>query len=104
VTSEELQTAKEQLKGSYILGLESTSSRMNSNGKAELLLGKINTQEDVLSKIDAIEMNRVSEVIDKIFNNKSYAFGKHGSFSASGSGKYEKRTFYGKNSFTLHRI
>jgi len=74
IAKDELEKSKEQLKGSYILGLESTSSRMNSNGKSELLLQKINTQEDILSKIDSIEMNRVNEVIESVFNKKSFGF------------------------------
>lgn len=74
ITKDELEKSKEQLKGSYILGLESTSSRMNSNGKSELLLNKINTQEDILSKIDAIEMNKVKDVIDRVFHGKNYGF------------------------------
>jgi len=67
-TLQELEKSKEQLKGNYILGLESTSSRMNAIGKSELLLGYINTQEEILQKIDNINMDSVTEVIDRIFD------------------------------------
>ncbi|OPZ91990.1 MAG: Protease 3 precursor [Firmicutes bacterium ADurb.Bin419] len=67
ISEDELSKSKEQLKGSYILGLESTSSRMNSLGKSELMLGIINSPEEVLSKIDAVNSDKVNEVIRKIF-------------------------------------
>ena len=67
VDNERLRKAKEQLKGSYILGLESTSSRMFSNGKSVMFLDKINTPSDVLRKINEIDMWRVNSVIEKTF-------------------------------------
>lgn len=69
----ELAKSKEQLKGNYILGLESTSSRMNSIGKSELLLGYINTPDEILKKIDSITQDSVLKVIKEIFdiNNMS---------------------------------
>ncbi|MBU3159232.1 insulinase family protein [Clostridium frigoris] len=67
ITNEKLSKAKEQLKGSYILGLESTSSRMFSNGKSALFMDKINTPEEILQKIDEIDMIRVNTVMEKTF-------------------------------------
>lgn len=64
----DLEKSKEQLKGNYILGLESTSSRMNSIGKSELMLGQIDTPEEVLEKISSISMNSINEVIEKTFD------------------------------------
>ena len=62
-----LEKSKEQLKGNYILGLESTSSRMFSNGKSVLFLNKINTPSDVIEKIDKINMDSVERVKDLTF-------------------------------------
>jgi len=67
ISEEELAKSKEQLKGSYILGLESTSSRMNSLGKSELMLGKVYTPEEVLKKIDEVNNEKVREIIEKVF-------------------------------------
>jgi len=67
ISEEELAKSKEQLKGSYILGLESTSSRMNSLGKSELMLGKVYTPEEVLKKIDEVNNEIVLEIIEKVF-------------------------------------
>lgn len=74
IKEEDLNKSKEQLKGNYILGLESTSSRMNSIGKSELLLGYINTPEEVLEKIDRINLDSVVEIIEKIFNIERMSF------------------------------
>ncbi len=79
---EEIERSKEQLKGNYILGLESTSSRMNSIGKSELLLGRINTPEEVLKKIDNINHERVSDVIKRIFNLDKMSFTAVGNISS----------------------
>lgn len=68
ISAKELEKSKEQLKGNYILGLESTSSRMNSIGKSELMLGYINSPEEIISKIEAINMDRVNEIIKNVFN------------------------------------
>ncbi len=67
ITKDELDKSKEQLKGNYILGLESTNSRMNSIGKAELMLGRINTPEEVLQKMDRITIDNIREVIGMVF-------------------------------------
>lgn len=63
----QLYNSKEQLKGSYILGLESTSSRMFSNGKSALFLNKIKKPEEILNKIDKISMEHVNEVMEHTF-------------------------------------
>lgn len=68
ISEERLLKAKEQLKGSYILGLESTSSRMFSNGKSILSLNKINSPEDVLEKINAITKEKIDEVFERTFS------------------------------------
>ncbi|RCX13873.1 putative Zn-dependent peptidase [Anaerobacterium chartisolvens] len=74
ISEEELIKSKEQLKGNYILGLESTSSRMNSIGKAELMLGSINSPEEVLAKIDRVSMEDMWEVVERIFDISNVSF------------------------------
>lgn len=67
IDNEKLIKAKEQLKGSYILGLESTSSRMFSNGRSVMFSNEIRTPEDVLGKINAIDTCKVNNVMEKTF-------------------------------------
>lgn len=67
ISDDKLAKAKEQLKGSYILGLESTSSRMFSNGKSVLFLNKIKTPTDLIEKINRIDRFKLEEVMQKTF-------------------------------------
>ncbi len=68
ISENELFDSKEQLKGSYTLGLESTSGRMISIGKSELLLNKIYSPSEVLEKIDHVNMDSVNDIINGVFN------------------------------------
>lgn len=68
ISEEELYDSKEQLKGSYTLGLESTSGRMISIGKSELLLERIYSPTEILEKIDNVDMDSVNKVIETILD------------------------------------
>lgn len=68
LTDIEIKESKEQLKGSYILDLESTSSRMMSIGRSLLLNNKVESTDDILKSIDNVDSEIVKIVIDKIFN------------------------------------
>ncbi|WP_334072940.1 MULTISPECIES: pitrilysin family protein [Paenibacillus] len=63
----ELRKGKEQLKGSLILSLESTGSRMNRLGKNELMLGRHYTLDEMIARIEAVTMDHVNEVIKTMF-------------------------------------
>ncbi|AKG35169.1 M16 family metallopeptidase [Paenibacillus durus] len=64
---EEIRKGKEQLKGSLILSLESTSSRMNRLGKNELMLGRHITLDEMIAKIQKVTMDDVNKVLDRMF-------------------------------------
>jgi predicted Zn-dependent peptidase len=68
ITEDKLLKLKEQLKGNYILGLESTSSRMFSNGKSVLFLNRINKPEDIIQKINNVTKERLYEIMSKTFS------------------------------------
>lgn len=67
ISKERLNKGKEQLKGNYILGLESTSSRMFSNGKSVLFLNRINKPEDIIKKIDNIDNEKIRKILNTTF-------------------------------------
>lgn len=73
MTEVQVKKAKEQLKGSYILGLESISSRMFGMGKSELMQNKVYEPKDILHKIDQISSDDINEVIDCVFNGGIYS-------------------------------
>lgn len=68
VTDEEFAMAKEQLKVSYVLGLESSSSRMSSIGRSKLLRGVAVDPTDVVRKIEAVTKADVERVMRQVFS------------------------------------
>ncbi|GHU74154.1 peptidase M16 [Clostridia bacterium] len=62
ISESEFNMAREQLKGSYILGLESSSSRMSNIGRNLLLLGHVKDEQEVLDKIAACTIDDVMRV------------------------------------------
>ena len=67
ITKELLEINKEKIKANYILGLESTSSRMFANAKNMLLQNKIKTQEEVIKRINNINGDDINYVLDTCF-------------------------------------
>jgi predicted Zn-dependent peptidase len=66
LTEEELRKGKEQVKGSMMLSLESTSSRMSRLGKNELVLGREVTLDETLrgiQNVTAADVQRVARAI-----------------------------------------
>ncbi len=72
VTAEELAMAKEQVKSSYIFGLENINSRMFSIGKNELLLGKVFSPEEVLKGFDKVTQEDILDVATMVGDHSSY--------------------------------
>ncbi len=68
LSDEELHRGKEQLKGSLILSLESTSSRMNRMGKNELMLGRHFTLDEMLDRIDSVQMSDIRDVTKQMLS------------------------------------
>ena len=62
VTAEELHRGQEQLKGSLMLGLESTAARMGRIAKSELFYEAILTPDELAAKIDAVTVDMVQRV------------------------------------------
>ena len=62
ITLEELERGKGQLRGSLVLGLEDTGSRMSRIGKAELVYGEQLSVDEILARIAAVTPDEVSAV------------------------------------------
>ncbi|AIX07443.1 MULTISPECIES: M16 family metallopeptidase [Bacillus] len=67
ITSRELENSKEQMKGSLMLSLESTNSKMSRNGKNELLLGKHKTLDEIINELNAVNLERVNGLARQLF-------------------------------------
>ena len=66
--AEEFAKAREQLKSGYILGLESTSSRMSSLGRRLLLLNETRTETEVIDRINAISFEETNALMREILS------------------------------------
>ncbi len=66
LTDKEFISAKAQLRGGFVLGLESSSGRMQSIGRSTLLLDRINDPQEQMRKIDAVTMEDVLRMGAKV--------------------------------------
>ncbi len=72
VTAEELQSAKDFLKGSMLLAMESTDNRMTRLAKNELFLRDVGISlEESREMIDAVTAELIQELADKLFVNET---------------------------------
>ncbi|MEH7010699.1 pitrilysin family protein [Neobacillus niacini] len=69
ITDKELMNSKEQLKGSLMLSLESTNSRMSRNGKNELLLKRHRSLDEIIEQIDQVTKQSVDGMATSVFTN-----------------------------------
>lgn len=68
---DELRRIKDQMKGSLMLSLESSHSRMNKLAKDELIAGKHSSLEHMLKDIDAITQRHVARVAVELFDRQT---------------------------------
>lgn len=73
ITEKEFKSAKAQLRGGYMLGLESSSGRMQSIGRGMLLHNKLRSPEETLEKIDAVTMESVMDIARRVLTAKPSA-------------------------------
>ncbi|WP_214797886.1 MULTISPECIES: pitrilysin family protein [unclassified Exiguobacterium] len=81
LTDEEVDKGKRQLKGSLVLGNESSSARMNRNGRNLLLLDEVEPIEHVIQKVERIEGEEVNALIREVLQQqpaKSYVLPNEG--------------------------
>jgi predicted Zn-dependent peptidase len=78
VSEEELRRAKDHLKGSLMLSLESTSSRMNRLAKHEMHFGSFLTMDAMLASIDAVRREEVQALVDELLDEERLALTTYG--------------------------
>ncbi len=89
ITAEEMARGKGQLRGSLVLGLEDTSSRMSRIGKSELLYGELLSVDELLRRIDAVTDEDVRQVAQEVLGATPTLavvgpFEDHRAFAAAG--------------------
>jgi predicted Zn-dependent peptidase len=73
VSEAELQRAKDQLKVSIMLSLESTSARMSNLARQEIFFGRQFTLDEILERIDRVTADDVQRIAREIFRGDGLA-------------------------------
>jgi predicted Zn-dependent peptidase len=70
ITDEELRRAKDHLKGSLMLSLESTSSRMSNLARQEMYFHRFFTLDELVESIEAVTADDVQRIAQTFFDQK----------------------------------
>jgi predicted Zn-dependent peptidase len=73
VTPEELRRAKDHLKGSFVLGLESTSNRMGNLARQELYFKRFFSLDEMLNSVENVTAEEVRKLAQQFFDPKTMA-------------------------------
>ena len=73
LTDKEFRSAKAQLRGGFLLGLESSGGRMQALGRGHLLLGRVRTPEETLARIEAVTPDAVMDLARRLLGQKGSA-------------------------------
>jgi predicted Zn-dependent peptidase len=73
ITASELRKAKEHLKGSMMLGMESTSSRMGQIAKDEISFGRFFSMDEMIHDIESVSREMVHRVAQQVFDPQYYS-------------------------------
>jgi predicted Zn-dependent peptidase len=73
VGSEELRRAKDHLKGSLMLGLESTTSRMSNLARQEMYFRRFFSLDEMVESIEAVNADDIQRIAQTFFDPKQIA-------------------------------
>lgn len=73
VSVEELQRAKAQLKGSLMLGLESSTARMSNLARQEMYYDHFHTMDEIIARIEGVTREEVQNLANEIFKSDEIA-------------------------------
>jgi predicted Zn-dependent peptidase len=73
VTAEELRRAKDHLKGSLMLSLESTASRMSNLARQEMYFGRFFTLDELVDSIESVTADDVQRIAQTFFDSRQIA-------------------------------
>ncbi len=73
VSEEELRRAKDNLKGSLVLSLESTGARMSNLARQEMYFGRFFTTDELLASIEGVTREEVQQIAQEFFQPEHIA-------------------------------
>ncbi|MCL5238020.1 MAG: insulinase family protein [Nitrospirae bacterium] len=68
ISEVELRRAKDQLKGNIMLGLESTSNRMQNIAHQEIYYGKYLSSKEIIKEIESVTLDHVRDLASRLIN------------------------------------
>lgn len=74
VTEQELNRVRELAKANVLMGLESTTARMNSMARAALRGEKTRTEEEIIAAYDAVTVEEIRALAQETFHWEQCAF------------------------------
>jgi len=73
ITEEELQKAKDQIKGNLVLGLESTGNTMSYIARQEIYYGRYISIEETIKQIEKIKLTEIKELAERLTGKNIFA-------------------------------
>jgi predicted Zn-dependent peptidase len=73
VPADELRRSKDQLKGSLMLSLESSSARMSNLARQEMYFDRFYDLDELIAKIEAVTVEDLTSLANEFFNTESVA-------------------------------
>ena len=73
VPAEELRRSKDQLKGSLMLSLESSSARMSNLARQEMYFDRFYDLDELIEKIEGVTVEDLTSLANEFFNTESVA-------------------------------
>jgi predicted Zn-dependent peptidase len=70
VPDEELRRAKDHLKGSLALSLETTGSRMSNLARQELFFGRFFTVDEMIASVEAVSKEQIQAIANDFFGTQ----------------------------------
>ncbi|HHY60023.1 MAG TPA: insulinase family protein [Clostridia bacterium] len=73
ISPEELDKAKEQIKGSLLLSMESISHRMSRLGRSEICYNRIITTDEIIQGVSEVSLAQVQELAEGLFKENQFS-------------------------------
>jgi predicted Zn-dependent peptidase len=73
VAEEELRRSKDQLKGSLMLSLESSTARMSNLARQEMYYDHFYSLDELIERIESVTAENVQQIADEFFRTEQIA-------------------------------
>ncbi len=85
VKEDELNRAREQLKGNLYLSLENVNTRMSRLGKSQLYLGRVLPPEEIINKVNKVTTGDIQELAKELLDPQGFSLASIGPWDDCGS-------------------